>query len=79
MPLTIGTYNVLAQNLLEENKYLYEKCEDEQFLTWDYRKDQLMREIQRHKFDVCTCTLLKNVCQIVQIQSFGDLYIVYLV
>ncbi|XP_060070892.1 protein angel homolog 2-like isoform X2 [Ylistrum balloti] len=48
---TVMSYNVLAQNLLEDNMYLYYKSE-EKYLQWNYRKHLLLREIQEHLPDI---------------------------
>lgn len=45
------SYNILAQNLLEDNPYLYTTCEDD-FLDWEYRQQKLLCEIKRHYPDV---------------------------
>ena len=49
---TIATYNVLAQNLLEENSYLYSHCSELRYLEWSYRQQQLLAEIIRYEPDV---------------------------
>jgi len=48
---TIATYNLLAQNLLEDNGYLYSRCED-YHLEWSYRKKHLLAEIAYYEPDV---------------------------
>ncbi|XP_071151209.1 protein angel homolog 2-like isoform X1 [Mytilus edulis] len=42
---TIMSYNILAQNLLEDNKYLYRES-PQQVLDWKYRSEKLLQEIQ---------------------------------
>jgi len=49
---TIATYNVLAQNLLEDNSYLYSHCENSHYLEWSYRQQQLLAEITYYQPDV---------------------------
>ena len=49
---TIASYNVLAQNLLEENSYLYSHCSDFRYLEWSYRQQQLLAEITYYEPDV---------------------------
>jgi len=49
---TIATYNVLAQNLLEDNSYLYSHCKDFRYLEWSYRQKQLLAEITHYEPDV---------------------------
>lgn len=48
---TIATYNLLAQNLLEDNSYLYSHCGD-RYLEWSYRQKQLLAEIAYYAPDV---------------------------
>lgn len=47
----IVCYNILAQSLLEDNRYLYENC-FENNLKWYRRKDRLLREIFRQDVDI---------------------------
>jgi len=49
---TIATYNVLAQNLLEDNSYLYSHCKNAHYLEWSYRQKQLLAEIAYYQPDV---------------------------
>ena len=49
---TIASYNVLTQNLLEENSYLYSHCQDARCLEWSYRQKQLLAEISHYEPDV---------------------------
>ena len=58
---SIATYNVLAQNLLEENSYLYSHCSEERYLEWSYRQQQLLAEITHYEPDV-SCISLIFVC-----------------
>lgn len=51
LQFTIATYNVLAQNLLEDNRYLYRHCEKE-WLMWPYRQEHLLAELIFHQPDV---------------------------
>ncbi|XP_022107510.1 protein angel homolog 2-like [Acanthaster planci] len=44
-------YNVLAQCLIESNDYLYDSCPEE-ILRWDYRKENLLRELQQAEADI---------------------------
>jgi mRNA deadenylase 3'-5' endonuclease subunit Ccr4 len=48
---TVMSYNILAQNLLENNYNLYYNSPHE-VLDWRYRKKQLMRELIYHSPDV---------------------------
>ena len=48
---TIASYNVLSQNLLDNNKHLYKMCHP-RFLTWHYRKEVLKKEFAYHQPDV---------------------------
>ena len=47
----VASYNVLAQNLLEDHKSLYVHCAAE-YLNWEYRKRNLLVEIKQHLPDV---------------------------
>ncbi|XP_041351320.1 uncharacterized protein LOC121370259 isoform X2 [Gigantopelta aegis] len=49
--ISVMSYNILAQNLLEEHSYLYEDHGDEA-LTWNYRSHRLLQEIAFHHSDV---------------------------
>jgi len=49
---TIASYNVLAQNLLEDNSYLYSHCRDFRYLEWSYRQKQLLAEMTYYQPDV---------------------------
>lgn len=51
LEFTVMSYNVLAQNLLRDNMYLYTDC-DYDVLEWKYRKEQLLAELKHHKPDV---------------------------
>ena len=53
MIFSVASYNILAQNLLEDNIYLYRGSKEEQ-LNWDFRKENLLDEIRRHMPDVST-------------------------
>lgn len=48
---TVMSYNVLAQQLLENHKYLYRK-HDIRALTWEYRSTVLLKEIREADADV---------------------------
>ena len=48
---SIASYNVLAQNLLHDNRDLYENS-DPEHLTWEYRSTHLFIEIKHYKPDV---------------------------
>uniref|UniRef100_T1J976 Endonuclease/exonuclease/phosphatase domain-containing protein n=1 Tax=Strigamia maritima TaxID=126957 RepID=T1J976_STRMM len=48
---TIMSYNVLAQQLLELNSRLYVHC-NQQILSWDYRKQRLLTELQNSDADI---------------------------
>ncbi|XP_013773328.1 protein angel homolog 2-like isoform X2 [Limulus polyphemus] len=51
MLFTVMSYNILAQDLLESNMFLYEHCSPE-CLTWEYRKNNLLKEIRKAAVDV---------------------------
>ncbi|XP_069116782.1 protein angel homolog 2-like isoform X2 [Argopecten irradians] len=48
---TVMSYNVLAQNLLYDNMYLYYNSK-EKHLQWDYRKHILLKEIKEQMPDI---------------------------
>lgn len=45
------SYNLLSQDLLHDNAYLYQHC-DPGVLLWDFRLPNLLQEIQQHDADV---------------------------
>jgi len=59
MEFKMATYNVLAQNLLEDNIYLYGHCKSET-LMWAYRRDRLLRELVLHQPDILCCQEIKE-------------------
>ncbi|XP_016889030.1 protein angel homolog 2 isoform X4 [Cynoglossus semilaevis] len=48
---SVMSYNILSQELLQDNAYLYRHC-DPAVLQWDHRLPNLMDEIQRHSADI---------------------------
>ncbi|XP_053736591.1 protein angel homolog 2 [Synchiropus splendidus] len=48
---SVLSYNILSQQLLEDNAYLYRHCPP-QILSWDHRLPNLLAEIQRLDADV---------------------------
>lgn len=48
---TVMSYNVLAQNLLQEHQYLYHE-HDKKALTWEMRWTNLLHEINKHAPEV---------------------------
>ncbi|XP_028253971.1 protein angel homolog 2 [Parambassis ranga] len=48
---SVMSYNVLSQELLQDNAYLYQHC-DPAILSWDYRLPHLLKEIQLHNADI---------------------------
>ncbi|KAI8505399.1 Protein angel 1 [Branchiostoma belcheri] len=49
---SVMSYNVLAQELLMANWYLYLDCADQEGLKWDVRKEKLLQEFQHYNVDV---------------------------
>lgn len=45
------SYNILSQELLQDNVYLYQHC-NPNVLSWDYRLPNLLSEIQKYNADV---------------------------
>ena len=54
---TVMSYNILSQDLLHENAYLYSHC-DPSVLPWDFRLPNLLREIRQYDADVSQSYLL---------------------
>lgn len=48
---SVMSYNILSQELLQDNAYLYRHC-DPGVLPWQYRLPNLLAEIQQHDADV---------------------------
>jgi mRNA deadenylase 3'-5' endonuclease subunit Ccr4 len=51
MEVTLMSYNILAQQYLNDCYYLYENCPSGA-LSWDYRSKCLLQEIKHHLPDV---------------------------
>ena len=51
MVFSLASYNILSQNLLEDNLSLYRHCEPRD-LDWDFRKVNLLSEIEHYQPDV---------------------------
>lgn len=49
--ITVVSYNVLSQVLLERHRYLYKK-NDETCLSWDFRSRILLQELEDFNADV---------------------------
>ncbi|CAK9297072.1 unnamed protein product [Gordionus sp. m RMFG-2023] len=49
--ITMASYNVLAQYLIDTNMYLYTECQDE-YLKWEYRQKNLLAEIKELNCDI---------------------------
>ncbi|XP_028996267.1 protein angel homolog 2 isoform X2 [Betta splendens] len=47
----VMSYNILSQELLQDNAYLYRHC-NPSVLPWDYRLPNLLSEIQQHNADI---------------------------
>ncbi|XP_016533355.1 protein angel homolog 2 isoform X3 [Poecilia formosa] len=48
---SVMSYNILSQDLLQDNAYLYRHC-DPAVLSWPYRLPNLLAEIQQHDADI---------------------------
>ncbi|XP_056150955.1 protein angel homolog 2 isoform X2 [Lampris incognitus] len=48
---TVLSYNILSQELLQDNAYLYRHC-DSRVLPWAYRLPNLLAEIQNYNADI---------------------------
>lgn len=49
---SILSYNILAQQLIDDNPFLYNDCV-ENHLGWNRRKERLLKEILQQDADVC--------------------------
>lgn len=56
---TLMSYNVLAQCLLEDNRYLYDHCHPD-VLRWDYRKERLLAEFRLANADILCLQEVQN-------------------
>lgn len=54
---TVMSYNILSQNLLEDNSHLYKHCR-QRLLIWTYRFPNILQEIKQLDADVSR----KQVC-----------------
>jgi len=52
----VASYNILAQDLLEQHLHLYKHC-DERHLCWPYRRKNIMHQLNKNDPDVCVCLL----------------------
>ncbi|XP_040919882.1 protein angel homolog 2 isoform X2 [Toxotes jaculatrix] len=48
---SVMSYNILSQELLQDNAYLYRHC-NPTVLPWEYRLPNLLAEIQQHNADI---------------------------
>lgn len=48
---SVLSYNILSQELLQDNVYLYQHC-NPNVLSWDYRLPNLLSEIQKYNADI---------------------------
>lgn len=48
---TVMSYNILSQNLLEDNSHLYKHCR-QRLLIWTYRFPNILQEIKQLDADV---------------------------
>ena len=49
--LSVVSYNLLAQDLIQKNMHLYTHCSNAD-LAWDYRKDNLLKDLAQSSADV---------------------------
>lgn len=57
--ISLVCYNLLAQDLLNTNLYLYTHCPLEQ-LQWDFRRENLLRDLAQSSADVSGIRLVKG-------------------
>lgn len=50
--LSVVSYNLLAQDLIEKNLHLYQQCSSEH-LKWEFRKHNLINDLTESSADVC--------------------------
>ena len=74
MDFTVGTYNILAQNLLDEHLYLYRHCEPSQ-LFWNFRKLNILDEIGRKFPDVSAMIIYISIVFLPQIFIYPTFFI----
>ncbi|KAJ8009111.1 hypothetical protein DPEC_G00085460 [Dallia pectoralis] len=48
---SVMSYNILSQDLLHDNNYLYKHC-SAAFLSWDHRLANILKEIKEHNADI---------------------------
>ena len=53
---SVASYNILAQDSLEQHFDLYEHC-DERHLRWPYRRKNIMHQLNKNNPDVCVLFL----------------------
>lgn len=70
---TIMSYNVLAQKLLEDHKYLYRK-HDTRSLAWEFRSKVLLKEIKEANADVSVSQFGKE-CQLVILLNINCIFL----
>lgn len=71
------SYNVLAQELLEKNAFLYD-WSDIHVLSWEYRKQLLLNEIKQFNADVSTMLLSTILLKSNKMQENIVYFFVYL-
>lgn len=54
MTVSVLCYNLLAQDLIGKNRYLYSDAAPE-LLEWDFRKINLLKDLTDSQADVCHC------------------------
>lgn len=54
--ISVLSYNLLAQDLIGKNLYLYSNVAPE-FLDWEFRKTSLLKDLTDSQADVCQCCI----------------------
>ena len=59
------SYNILSQDLLQDNVYLYRHCHPN-VLPWKHRLPNLLAEIQQHDADVSVLVAPVGIIRLLQ-------------
>ena len=58
---SVASYNILAQDMLEQHSHMYRHCND-QHLHWPYRRHNIMRKLNKHSPDVGLLFFFCAIC-----------------
>ena len=71
---SVVSYNVLAQDLLHKNQYLYTRCPPE-LLTWEYRKWNILNELVESTADVSVLCLYLLLWLLTAREGFSTMWL----